>query len=50
VHFRVEPGQVEAVGEVVLVDFAKVFVAACCYELEDLLAGLSLKMCSSSKG
>jgi hypothetical protein len=32
-HFCVEAGQVEAVGEVVLVDLAEVFIAACCYEL-----------------
>lgn len=34
-HLGVEAGQIEAVGEVVLVDFAKVLVAAGADELRD---------------
>jgi hypothetical protein len=32
-HFCVQSSQVEAICEVVLIDFAEVFIAACCYEL-----------------
>jgi hypothetical protein len=33
-HFCVQSSQVEAIREVILVDFAEVFIAACRYELE----------------
>jgi hypothetical protein len=33
-HFCVQSSQVEAICEVILVDFAEVFIAACRYELE----------------
>jgi hypothetical protein len=32
-HFCVQSSQVEPICEVILVDFAEVFIAACCYEL-----------------
>jgi len=33
-HFCVQSSQVEAIREVVLIDFAEVFIAACCDKLK----------------
>lgn len=42
-HFCVQSSQIEAICEVVLVDLAEVFIAACRYELEDKCQRKSLE-------
>jgi hypothetical protein len=46
-HFRVKASQIEAVGKVVFVDFAKVFVSSCC---DELFATSDVSGCLRSSG
>jgi hypothetical protein len=43
-HFCVQSSQVEAICEIVLVDFAEVFIAACCDKLEIRSADVPTKI------